>query len=93
MPPHGMAFAPDQLEGFLKRHGWQSIATRSEKVTFIYTSEEDIWAFLPLQFALMDADEAARAQFKEEFLARLRPLFHTDGLHVSAAVAYAKGQW
>jgi ubiquinone/menaquinone biosynthesis C-methylase UbiE len=92
MPPHGMAFAPDELEGFLKRHGWQSIATRSEKVTFIYTSEEDIWAFLPLQFALMDADEAARAQFKEEFLARLRPLFHTDGLHVSAAVAYAKGQ-
>jgi hypothetical protein len=45
-----------------------------------------------LQFALMDADEGARAQFKEEFLARLRPLFHPDGLHVSAAVAYAKGQ-
>jgi ubiquinone/menaquinone biosynthesis C-methylase UbiE len=92
MPPHGMAFAPDELEGFLKRHGWQSIGTRSEKVTFVYTSEEDIWAFLPLQFALMDAGEGAREQFKEEFLARLRPLFDPDGLHVSAAVAYAKGQ-
>jgi O-methyltransferase/aklanonic acid methyltransferase len=92
MPPHGMSFAPEELQDFLKRHGWQSIETHSEKVTFSYTSEEDIWAFLPLQFALMDADEAARAQFKEEFLARLRPLFHPDGLHVSAAVAYVKGQ-
>ena len=92
MPPHGMSFAPKELEGFLKRHGWQSIETHSEKVTFIYTSEEDIWAFPPLQFALMDAGEGERAQFKEEFLARLRPLFRPDGLHVSATVAYAKGQ-
>jgi hypothetical protein len=80
------------LEGFLKRHGWQSIEIHTEKVTFIYKSEEDVWAFLPLQFALMDAGEGARAQFKEEFLASLRPLFQPDGLHVSAAVAYAKGQ-
>jgi O-methyltransferase/aklanonic acid methyltransferase len=92
MPPHGMPFAPEELEAFLKPHGWQSIETHSEKVTFIYTSDEDIWAFPPLQFALMDADEVARAQFKEEFLAGLRPLFHPDGLHVSAAVAYARGQ-
>jgi len=91
MPPHGMSFAPEELEGFLKRYGWKSIETHSQKVTFIYTSEEDIWAFMPLQFALMDADEGTRTQFKEEFLARLRPLFRSDGLHVSAAVAYAKG--
>ncbi len=92
IPPHGMPFAPEELEGFLKRHGWQSIETHSDKVTFIYTSEEDVWAFLPLQFVLMDASEQERAQFKEEFLARLRPLFHPDGLHVSTAVAYAKGR-
>jgi len=92
IPPHGMSFAPEELEGFLRRHEWQSIETHREQVTFIYGSEEDIWAFLPLQFVLMDAGEGARAQFKEEFLARLRPLFHPDGLHVSAAVAYAKGQ-
>jgi ubiquinone/menaquinone biosynthesis C-methylase UbiE len=92
IPPHGMSFAPEELEGFLKPHGWQSIGTRSEKVTFVYTTEEDIWAFVPLQFVLRDADRGARAQFKEEFLARLRPLFHSDGLHVSTAVAYAKGQ-
>lgn len=91
MPPHGMSFAPEELEDFLKRHRWQSIETHSEKVTFIYTSEEDIWAFLPLQFALMDAGEGARAQFKEEFLAKLRPLFHPDGLHVTTATVYAKG--
>ena len=92
IPPHAMPFASEELEGFLKPHGWQSIGTRSEKVTFVYTSEEDIWAFVPLQFVLMDADRGARAEFKEEFLARLRPLFHPDGLHVSTAVAYAKGQ-
>ena len=92
MPPHGMSVAPEELGGFLKPQGWQSIETHSEKVTFIYTNEENIWAFPPLQFALMDAAEGARAQFKEEFLAKLRPLFQTDGLHVSAAVAYAKGQ-
>jgi ubiquinone/menaquinone biosynthesis C-methylase UbiE len=92
MPPHGMSFAPEELEGFLKLHGWQSIETHSEKVSFIYTSEQNIWAFPPLQFALMDAGERARTQFKEEFLARLRPLFRPDGLRVSAAVAYAKGQ-
>ena len=91
MPPHGMSFAPEELEVLLKRHGWQSIETHSETVTFIYTSEEDIWAFLPLQFALMDANEVARAQFREGFLAKLRPLFHPDGLHVTAAAVYAKG--
>ncbi len=92
IPPHGMPFAPEELEGFLKRHGWQSIDTQREQVTFIYASEEDIWAFPPLQFMLMNAGEAAPTQFKGEFLAKLRPLFHPDGLHVSAAVAYAKGQ-
>jgi ubiquinone/menaquinone biosynthesis C-methylase UbiE len=51
-PPHGMSFAPQELEGLLKRQGWQTIETRTEKVTFVYTSEEDIWAFPPLQFAL-----------------------------------------
>jgi ubiquinone/menaquinone biosynthesis C-methylase UbiE len=92
IPPHGISLAPEELEGFLKPHGWQSIETHSEKVTFIYASEEHIWAFPPLQFTLMDAGKGARAQFKEALLTRLRPLFHPDGLHASAAVAYAKGQ-
>ena len=92
IPPHGMSNAPEELEGFLKPHGWQSIETHSEKATFIYASEDEIWAFPPLQFTLMDAGEEAQAQFREELLAGLRPLFHTDGLHVSAAVAYAKGR-
>jgi len=91
MPPHGISFAPEELEVLLGQYGWQSIETHSETVTFIYTSEEDVWAFLPLQFALMDADEGARVQFKKEFLAKLRPLFQPDGLHVATAAVYAKG--
>jgi len=92
IPPHGMSFAPEELQGFLRSHGWQSIETHREQATFVYASEEDIWAFPPLQFVLMDAGQTARTQFKEELLARLRPMFHQDGLHVSTAVAYAKGQ-
>jgi ubiquinone/menaquinone biosynthesis C-methylase UbiE len=92
MPPHGMSFAPEEVEVLLRRHGWQSIKTHREMEDFIYNNEEEIWAFFPLRLALLDADETALAQFKKEFLARLRPLFRPDGLHASVAVAFAKGQ-
>jgi ubiquinone/menaquinone biosynthesis C-methylase UbiE len=92
MPPHGMSFAPEELEVLLRRHGWQSIKTHRETEDFVYNNEEEIWAFFPLRLALLDASEEARAQFKEQFLARLRPLFRPDGLHASVAAVFAKGQ-
>lgn len=92
MPPHGMSFAPEEVEVLLRQYGWQSIKTHSEMAKFIYNNEEEVWAFFPLRLALLDADEGARTQFKEELLAKLRPLFRPDGLQVSVAAVFAKGQ-
>ena len=92
MPPHGMSLAPKEVEVLLRQYGFQSIKTRSEMGNFIYNNEEEIWAFFPLRLALLDADEGARAEFKKEFLAKLRPMFRPDGLHMSVAAAFAKGQ-
>jgi ubiquinone/menaquinone biosynthesis C-methylase UbiE len=92
MPPHGMSLAPKELDVLLSKYEFQTIKTHSEVGNFIYNNEEEIWAFFPLRLALLDADERALAQFKEQFLAKLRPLFRPDGLHMSVAAAFAKGQ-
>lgn len=92
MPPHGMSFAPEEVEALLGQYGFRSIKTHIETKDFIYTSEQDVRAFLPLRLALLGTDEAARAGFEEELFAKLRPLFRQDGLHVSVAVVYAMGQ-
>jgi ubiquinone/menaquinone biosynthesis C-methylase UbiE len=92
IPPHGMSFAPDGIETLLSQHGFHSIKTLREKEEFIYKHEEDIWEFLPLRLALLGTDETIDTQFMQELLAKLRPLFHPDGLHVSVAAIYAVGQ-
>ena len=92
IPPHGMAFSPEEIETLLRQYGFHSIMTHGEKEDFIYTNEEDIWAFLPLRLMLFGTEETTHAPFKQEFLAKLRPLFRPDGLHVSVAAIYAMGQ-
>jgi len=54
--------------------------------------EEDVWEFLPLRLALLGTDEITDTQFMQELLAKLRPLFRPDGLHISVAAIYAMGQ-
>jgi hypothetical protein len=39
--------------------------------------------------AIYRMDDETRARFKEEYLAKLRPLFRADGLHLPAPVVYA----
>lgn len=39
--------------------------------------------------SIMGMNEEMRARFKEEYLAKLSPLFGHDGLHQSLAVIYA----
>jgi len=92
MPPHSMSLAPKEVEVLLRQYGLQSIKTHSETGNFVYDNEEEVWAFFPLRLALLDADKGVRAQFKEEFLAKLRPLFRPDGLHMSVAAVFAEGQ-
>jgi ubiquinone/menaquinone biosynthesis C-methylase UbiE len=92
IPPHGMSFSPEEIKILLRQYGFHSIKIRSETKDFVYNTEEDVWAFLPLRLALLGADETTDVQFKQEFLAKLRPLFSPDGLHVSVAAIYAVGQ-
>lgn len=92
MPPHGMSFTPDELEALLTQYGFKSIKTHSETKGIVYTSEDDVWEFMPLRFALSDTDEETLARFKTKFFAKLRPLFQADGLHVSVTAVFAMGQ-
>ena len=92
IPPHGMSFAPEELETLLQQHGFHSIQIRSETKDFVYNTEEDVWEFLPLRLALLGTDDTTDKQFMQELLDKLRPLFRPDGLHVSVATIYAMGQ-
>ena len=92
IPPRGMSFSLEEIESLLKQHRFHSIQILSETEDFIYKSEEDVWEFLPLRLALLGTDENIDKQFMQELLAKLRPLFRSDGLHVSVAAIYAMGQ-
>lgn len=92
IPPHGMSFSLEEIKTLLKQYGFHSIRTHKETEGFIYAREEDVWEFLPLRLALLGTDETIDMQFMQEFLAKLRPLFSPDGLHVSVAAIYAMGQ-
>jgi hypothetical protein len=37
-------------------------------------------------------NEETRARFKDEYFAKLRPLFRQDGLHLSLGIIYALAQ-
>lgn len=91
IPPHSMSFSAEEIETLLKKHGFHSIQTLSEKEDFIYRHEEDIWDFLPLRLALLGTDDATYKQFMQEFLAKLRPLFRPDGLHMFVSAVYVTG--
>lgn len=92
IPPHGMSFSSEEMENLLRQYGFHSIKTQSETKDFLYSSEVEVCAFPPLNLALLDSDEGTLAQFKDEFLTKLRPLFQPDGLHVSVTAVYAIGQ-
>jgi O-methyltransferase/aklanonic acid methyltransferase len=93
--PQQTAYAPDQVEALLGRPGFRSFETRTETSDIVYESAEDWWAFLLTvgpAATILGMDEETRARFKDEYLARLRPLFLQDGLHISVAVVYSIAQ-
>ncbi len=86
------AYTPQEVEALLSRFGFRSIETHSETNDIIYENAEDWWAFLLTlapRATIMSMNEQTRAQFKDEYLAKLRPMFSQDGLHISLAVIYA----
>ncbi|HXZ94625.1 MAG TPA: class I SAM-dependent methyltransferase [Dehalococcoidia bacterium] len=94
LPPQ-VAFTPQEMEALLSRFGFHSVKAHSETNDIVYATVEDGWAViltLPPRVTIMNMSEETRARFKEEYLAKLRPLSRQDGLHLSVAVVYAMAQ-
>ena len=90
LPPQ-VAYAPQEVEGLLSQSGFHSIKTQSETNDIIYASLEDWWGFaqtLPTRGTFLAMSEETRAQFKDEYLAKLGAMLREDGLHISLGVIY-----
>ncbi len=90
--PQQLAYSPEEVETLLNRFGFCSIKTRSETNDIVFASAEDWWAFLLTivgpHATIMGMNEETRTRFKDEYFAKLRPMFRQDGLHLSLAVIY-----
>ena len=76
----------------LNRSGFRSIEIHDELNDIVYKSGEEWWSFLltlASRASIMGMDEEMRSRFKEEYLAKLRPMFGQDGLHMPLAIIYA----
>lgn len=90
--PQRVALTPDELTRILGQAGFRNIDVISETTEAIYPTEKDWWAFqctLGTRATILAMDEPTRGRFKEDYLARLRPLFKTDGLHLPANILFA----
>lgn len=90
--PQPITYAREEVEILLSQFGFRSIETHDESNDIIYASIEDWWNFqltLGPRLTILGMDEETRARFKDEYLAKLRPLLAQDGLHMSVSVVYA----
>jgi ubiquinone/menaquinone biosynthesis C-methylase UbiE len=90
--PQRVVYAPAEAQALLAAAGFADIETRVEPNEIVYANEEAWWAFqltLANRAAILRMSEETRAKFKTEYLAKMRPLFREDGLHLSASVVYA----
>ena len=90
--PQRAALSPDNLEALLNQNGFRDVQITNEITDAVYTNEEDWWAYqftLGTLATILAMDEAARTQFKEDYLTKIRPLFRADGLHLPVNVLYA----
>lgn len=93
--PQRIAYDPDGVRVLLANAGFANVETMSETREAVYATEEDWWQFqftLAARVAIERMDDATRARFREEYLAKLRPLIRQDGLHLPAPVIYARAQ-
>jgi ubiquinone/menaquinone biosynthesis C-methylase UbiE len=93
--PQPGAFTSQEVETLLSKFGFHSIETRPEKIELVYSSVDEWWAFimtLASRATIEELNEETRARFKDEYLAKLRPLLQQDGLHISTGVVYAQAK-
>jgi O-methyltransferase/aklanonic acid methyltransferase len=90
--PGQASHTPQEVVTLLSRFGFRSIETHCETNDLIYASAEEWWAFLLTvgpRATIMSMNEEIRTRFKDEYFAKLRPMFRQDGLHISLGVIYA----
>jgi O-methyltransferase/aklanonic acid methyltransferase len=90
--PQRVAYSPEQVQSLLTTAGFSQVNPRLETYDIVFANEEDWWAFqftLANRAAILRLSKETRARFKEEYLAKMRPLFRADGLHLGVSVIYA----
>ncbi len=90
--PQKVVYAPADAEALLAKAGFGDIHLQIVKYDTVFASAEVWWAFqltLGNRATILRMSDAVRAKFKDEYLAKLRPLFHDDGLHLGVSVLYA----
>jgi ubiquinone/menaquinone biosynthesis C-methylase UbiE len=94
-PPQPLAYSPEDITTLLNKFGFTSVETWSETNDIVYTNNEDWWGFmmtLAPRTTILGMDEETRERFREEYFAKLNPMFQKDGLHVSLSVVYASAR-
>lgn len=90
--PGRVVYAPEEFRDALISAGFARVETRLEVYDVVFPNEETWWAFqftLGNRAALLRMSDETRAKFKDEYLAKVRPLFRDDGLHLGVSVVYA----
>lgn len=90
--PQRVVYAPADLKSILQDAGFANIETQLEAYDVVYRNEQAWWAFqmtLGNRAAILRMSDETRSKFKEEYLAKLRPLFREDSLHLGVSVVYA----
>ncbi len=93
--PQRVAYNPAELESLLSAAGFTPGKSQVETEDAVYRTEEDWWAFqltLGTRAAILKMTSEMRERFKKEYLAKLRPLFRADGLHLPVPVLYGLGR-
>ncbi len=90
--PGRVVYTPDEARALLSGVGFADAQARLEAYEVVFEKEEDWWGFqltLGNRATILRMSEETRARFKEEYLAKMRPLFREDGLHLGVSVVYA----
>lgn len=92
--PQRVVYSPDDAQSLLADVGFGQVQIHLEKYEVVFSDLEEWWAFqftLGNRATLLRMSDEMRAQFKEEYFAKLRPLFQNDGLHLGVSVVYVVG--
>ena len=79
--PQPLSYTPQEVEALLNRLGFPLIEIYNEITDIVYKSGEEWWSFLltlASRASIMGMNEEVRARFKEEYLAKLNPMFSRD---------------